>query len=83
MTHLALQDSRQLRAKPCACPTCRFDHGGDCEQQVCIDLYGECFTCRFVPHGTGSGSGTPDEFVAIQDECFRRWKLQHQTLLAA
>lgn len=59
------------------CPSCCFDPGGDYAQQVCIDLFGECLTCRFMPHGCGSGSGTPDEFVAIDRECSRRWRLQH------
>ncbi len=36
------------------------------EQHACIELFGECISCRFVPNSRGSGAGTNAEIDAIQ-----------------
>lgn len=76
MTNAATTKDSRHPAMPHVCPNCRHAAGSDYEQRVCIDFYGECFTCRFMSEGAGSHSGTPDELAAIRGECLRRWRLQ-------
>jgi hypothetical protein len=40
------------------CPCCGSEWETDCEQHVCIQLFGECIACRFLPAGKGSRSGS-------------------------
>ena len=53
-----------------ACPVCGRTWPHPSEQGRCVELFGECIVCRFVPLGTapnwlGSGSGTDEEFVTL------------------
>ena len=51
------------------CPKCARTWEGPCEQSVCIDLFGECIPCRFLPIGDknkyGSGNGTEEELNIV------------------
>ena len=54
------------------CPCCglHWDEPG-CEQAACIELFGECIPCRFLPAGKGSRSGSiadMDRIVARRKE---------------
>lgn len=53
-----------------ACPKCERQYPVPCEQTICIERYGECIPCRFIPVGGeinkhGSGEGTTEELNAI------------------
>lgn len=53
-----------------ACPVCGRTWPHPSEQGRCVELFGECIVCRFVPPGKapnwlGSGSGTDEEFVTL------------------
>ena len=52
-----------------ACPKCGREWEAPCEQSVCIEMFGECIPCRFIPIGdinkVGSGLGTDEEVEAI------------------
>lgn len=52
----------------CQCPKCRRQWDINTEQHACIDMFGECIHCRFVPCGKGSGSGTNADLDAIQEK---------------
>lgn len=48
------------------CPCCERQYAKLTEQHACIDLFGECIPCRFVPGTKGSGSGIPMDISQIQ-----------------
>lgn len=60
------------KGKVYCCPKCANTWEGECDQSRCIELYGECIQCRFVPVGEinkyGSGSGTKEEFDNLNKE---------------
>jgi len=51
------------------CPKCSREWQEPCEQTNCIERFGECIPCRFLPVGEnnpyGSGVGTKDELDAL------------------
>lgn len=51
------------------CQKCGRSWEKPCDQTRCIERFGECIVCRFVPRGQqnphGSGSGTDEEFSAL------------------
>ena len=55
------------------CPKCQREWKGQapCDQTVCIEMFGECIPCRFLPtthpnNTRGSGSGTDADLKAIE-----------------
>lgn len=53
------------------CPVCGRTWPHPSEQGRCVELFGECVVCRFVPVGVGpnirgSGAGTPEDLAALQ-----------------
>lgn len=51
------------------CPKCHRQWDTGSQQAKCIDMFGECVVCRFVPPGEinpyGSGAGSEDDFNAL------------------
>ena len=50
------------------CPCCGLQWEENCEQHACIELFGECIICRFMPDSKGSKSGSQEDIIAIQAE---------------
>lgn len=53
------------------CPVCSRTWPHPSEQGRCVELFGECIVCRFIPAGVGinsrgSGAGTPEDLAALQ-----------------
>ena len=55
------------------CPKCQreWKDQAPCDQTVCIEMFGECIPCRFLPtthpnNTRGSGSGTDADLKAIE-----------------
>lgn len=49
-----------------SCPSCGLQWDKLTEQHACIESFGECIVCRFMPSGRGTHSGTSDELSTIQ-----------------
>lgn len=47
------------------CPICDARHDRETDQGISVMLFGECVSCRFLPHGCGSGAGTEHDLEAI------------------
>lgn len=50
------------------CFCCGNQWDKNTEQHACIELFGECISCRFVPNSKGSRSGTNADIDAIQQK---------------
>ena len=58
------------------CPTCLRRWPVDCEQAICVEMYGECVVCKFTPQGKGLNDGTPEQLNEIKHEStLRSWGL--------
>jgi len=49
------------------CPCCGLQWDKNTEQHACIELFGECIPCRFVPNSKGTRSGSNADIDAIQE----------------
>ncbi len=58
------------------CPKCKRAWDEFCQQVDCIDLYGECITCRFATakggNLHGSGKGTAEELATLEKLYYQR-----------
>jgi hypothetical protein len=48
------------------CPYCAQAWERNSEQHACIELFGECICCRFLPDGKGTRSPIPGDIHRIQ-----------------
>ncbi len=59
------------------CQKCKKRWPEDCEQSISIELYGECFGCKFSPRHPGSSDGTEAEADEISEE----WRKRHTNMV--
>lgn len=64
----------KVTRKRSVCPACKTDYSSNIEAQSCLDMYGECFSCRFSAQGPGSKKGTLSDMNNLMDEIQKRYK---------